>query len=537
MSLLRNFATVGSATLLSRLLGFVRDIMIAAALGTGPVADAFVVAFRFPNLFRRVFAEGAFNSAFVPLFARSLEGEGSESERREAARAFAQEAMSGLLAVLGVLSAVAMIAMPILMLVLAPGFVSDPAKFDLTVLLTRITFPYLALVSLVALIAGVLNGLGRFAAAAFAPTLLNVVFIAVLWALLAAGLAGQESAGIWLCVGVLVGGAAQLALVWNDLHRARFALRLVRPHWTPRVRRLVTLGVPGVIAGGITQINIVVGTMIASMQAGAVSLLYYADRLYQLPLGVVGIAIGVVLLPELSRRLKAGDEAGVKIAKARSLEFAMLLTLPAAVALAVVPQEIVSVLFERGAFGQEARIGTAAALQAFAIGLPSFVLIKVLSPAFFAREDTRTPMYVGGVAVAVNVVVSLALFPALGPVGIALATSVSGWLNALILYVLMVRRGYWKINRPLAFKMLLLLACALAMGAALIGLSKAMAPWLVVGSPMALRLAGLAGLVLGGAAVFFGLAFLSGAARLADMKRLMRRQPANPNSSSPPPAA
>ncbi|MBO6675691.1 MAG: murein biosynthesis integral membrane protein MurJ [Rhizobiales bacterium] len=520
MSLLRNFATVGGATLSSRVLGFVRDILMAAALGTGPVADAFVVAFRFPNLFRRLFAEGAFNSAFVPLFARTLEGEG-----REDAKAFAQEAMAGLLTVLALVTAVAMIAMPLLMLVLAPGFIGDPDKFDLTVFLTRITFPYLTLVSILALISGVLNGLGRFAAAAFAPTLLNVVLIGVLWALLEADLAGEAEAGMWLAIGVVIGGFAQLALVVGDLHRAGFLLKLVRPRWSERMKRLVSLGVPGVIAGGITQINIVVGTMIASLQAGAVSLLYYADRLYQLPLGVVGIAIGVVLLPELSRRLKAGDEAGVKVASARSLEFAMLLTLPAAVALAAIPVPLVSVLFERGAFGEEARIGTAAALQAFAIGLPSFVLIKVFSPAFFAREDTKTPMLVGGLSVAVNVACSLALFPFIGHVGIALATSLAGWVNALVLYYLIVKRGYWHIERALMVKVAILLGCAIAMGALLIGLAGLLETQLAITSPLLMRVSALAGLVLAGVLTFFGLAHVTGAAKLGEMKRMLTRKP------------
>ena len=525
MSLLRNFATVGGATLSSRLLGFVRDILMAAALGTGPVADAFVVAFRFPNLFRRLFAEGAFNSAFVPLFSRALEGK-DEAKARAEAKAFAQQAMAGLLTVLTLVTAIAMIAMPLLMLMLAPGFIGDPAKFDLTVLLTRITFAYLALVSLLALVSGVLNGLGRFAAAAFAPTLLNVVLIGVLWAILAFGLAGDEQAGIWLAGGVVLGGLAQLALVWGDLHRAGFVLKLVRPRWSAGMKRLVTLGVPGVIAGGITQINIVVGTMIASLQAGAVSLLYYADRLYQLPLGVVGIAIGVVLLPELARRLKAGDEAGMKVASARSLEFSMLLTLPAACALAAIPLPLVSVLFERGAFTEDARIGTAAALQAFAVGLPAFVLIKVFSPAFFAREDTKTPMKIGAVAVAVNIIVSLALFPVIGHVGIALATSVAGWVNAGLLYRLMVKRGYWRIDRSLAMTVALLLACALAMAAALIGLDRLLADQLAVGAPLIVRVAALGALVVGGMAVFFGLAHLTGAARLGDMKRLLKRNTA-----------
>lgn len=527
MSLLRNFATVGGATLTSRVLGFVRDILMAAALGTGPVADAFVVAFRFPNLFRRLFAEGAFNSAFVPLFARTLEGEGKDN-----AKAFAQEAMAGLLTVLALVTAVAMIAMPILMLVLAPGFIGDSDKFDLTVFLTRITFPYLTLVSILALISGVLNGLGRFAAAAFAPTLLNVVLIGVLWVLLAAGLAGEAEAGMWLAIGVVIGGFAQLAMVIGDLHRAGFLLKLVRPRWSDRMKRLVSLGVPGVIAGGITQINIVVGTMIASLQAGAVSLLYYADRLYQLPLGVVGIAIGVVLLPELSRRLKAGDEAGVKVASARSLEFAMLLTLPAAVALAAIPIPLVSVLFERGAFGEEARLGTAAALQAFAIGLPSFVLIKVFSPAFFAREDTKTPMLIGGLSVAVNVACSLALFPFIGHVGIALATSLAGWVNALVLYYLIAKRGYWHFERALAIKVAILFGCAVAMGAVLMGLAGVLDAQLAITTSLWLRVAALGGLVLAGIVTFFGLAHLTGAARLGDMKRMMMRKPSADRSAS-----
>lgn len=523
MSLLRNFATVGGATLSSRVLGFGRDIMMAAALGTGPVADAFVVAFRFPNLFRRLFAEGAFNSAFIPLFARSLEGEGTDAERRAAAKDFAQEAMAGLLTVLTLVCALAMIVMPLLMFVLAPGFIEDPEKFDLTVLLTRITMPYLALVSILALMSGVLNGLGRFAAAAFAPVMLNVVLIAVLALILAQGLAGAPDAGVWLAVGVLIGGVAQLVLVIVDLKRTGFSLKITRPRWSERMKRLVDLGIPGVIAGGITQINIVVGTMIASMQAGAVSLLYYADRLYQLPLGVVGIAIGVVLLPELSRRLKAGDEAGVKVAKARSLEFSMLLTLPAAIALAAIPLPLVSVLFERGAFGEEARIGTAAALQAFAIGLPSFVLIKVFSPAFFAREDTKTPMKVAGLSVVVNIVTSLTLFPFLGHVGIALATSLAGWVNALVLYQLMVNRGYWQIDRAMLLKLLWLLGCAAVMGVVLIALAGWLAPYLALEALFPVRLLALGGLILVGIITFFGLAHMTGAAKLGALKAMLKR--------------
>jgi hypothetical protein len=359
VSLLRNFATVGGATLSSRVLGFVRDILMAAALGTGPVADAFVVAFRFPNLFRRLFAEGAFNSAFVPLFARTLGGRGPRgcqgiraggdgwpvdgSGARHGGR---DDRHAGPDADFGT------------GLHWRPGKirsdgVSDPDHLPLS-------DPGFHLGADIGRVERAWPVRGGSLCADTAQCGFDRC---------ALGLAGcrfgrRGEAGMWLAIGVVIGGFAQLALVIGDLHRAGFLLKLVRPRWSERMKRLVSLGVPGIIAGGITQINIVVGTMIASLQAGAVSLLYYADRLYQLPLGVVGIAIGVVLLPELSRRLKAGDEAGVKVASARSLEFAMLLTLPAAVALAAIPVPLVSVLFERGAFSEEARIGTAAALQA-----------------------------------------------------------------------------------------------------------------------------------------------------------------------------
>ncbi|WP_306117333.1 MULTISPECIES: murein biosynthesis integral membrane protein MurJ [unclassified Roseitalea] len=519
MSLLRNFATVGGATLASRVLGFVRDILFAAALGVGPVADAFVVAFRFPNLFRRLFAEGAFNSAFIPLFSRRLEGEG----RAEASR-FASEAMAGLITVLATLTAIAMIAMPVLMYALAPGFSADPDKFGLAVELTRITFPYLALVSLLALISGVLNGLGRFAAAAFAPVLLNVVLIAVLAYIVAAGLVGQRAAGVWLSFGVIAGGIAQLAMVVIALRREGFPLGFVRPRWNGRMKRLVTLGIPGVIAGGITQINIVVGTIIASMQAGAVTLLYLADRLYQLPLGVVGIAIGVVLLPELSRQLKVGNGEVVRQTEARALQFSMMLTLPAAVALAVVPVELVSVLFERVEFTAEDTAGTAAALRAFAIGLPAFVLVKVFSPGFFAREDTATPMKIGAVAVAVNIGASLALFPILGHVGIALATSLAGWVNALLLYALLNRRGLWTIDASMARLLGLMALSAVLMGACVMGAAALLAEPLARTSPLPVRVGALAVVVGTGIVSFFAIAHLTGAARLGTLRRMLVRK-------------
>ncbi|MCB1476461.1 MAG: murein biosynthesis integral membrane protein MurJ [Rhodobiaceae bacterium] len=511
MSMLRNFATVGGATATSRLLGFVRDMFIAAALGTGPVADAFVVAFRFPNLFRRLFAEGAFNSAFIPLFARSLEGEGQASASR-----FAGEAAMALLTVLLVLTALCEIAMPLLMYVMAPGFAADPAKFDLAILLTRIAFPYLTLVSLLALVSGVLNGLGRFAAAALAPALLNVVLIATLLFVFFMDWADTPEAGIALTIGTVIGGIAQLLLVVYAMRRAGFHMPLRRPALTAGVKRLARLAVPGVVAGGVTQINIVVGTMIASMSAGAVSYLYYADRLYQLPLGIVGVAIGVVLLPDISRRLRADDLAGTLHAQNRAIEFSLILTLPATVALIAMPLVIVSALFQRGAFGPADSVATANAVIAFAIGLPAFVLNKVFSPAFFAREDTATPMRFAIAGVVTNIVVSLALFPFFAHVGIALATSIAGWLNTGLLARGLLRANALVVDARLKTKILGSVAASILMGIAIVALR-----WLLDGTMPALLL--LVVLVLAGIVAYSVAAVALKVTSPSEIRRMMRR--------------
>lgn len=513
MSLLKNFVTVGGATASSRVLGFVRDMFIAAALGTGPVADAFFVAFRFPNLFRRLFAEGAFNSAFVPLFAKSLEGDGEAEARR-----FAEEALSGLLTALLAVTAVIEIAMPLFMYVLAPGFSSDPAKFELTVVLTRIAFPYLTFVSLVALYSGVLNARGRFAAAAFAPALLNVVLIATLVAVFWFGEAGSPAAGVWLTWGTTVGGIAQLACLVFAAGHDGMVLRLVWPRLTSRLKRLAALALPGVLAGGITQINIVIGTMIASLAPGAVSYLYYADRIYQLPLGIVGIAIGIVLLPDLSRHLRAGRDDLVDFTQNRALEFAMALTLPAAIALIVMAHPIIALLYQRGSFDASDTAATSAALVAFAAGLPAFVLVKVFSPGFFAREDTRTPMWFAGITVAVNIVVSLALFPWLAHVGIAIATSLSGWVNTVLLAIALHRRGHFRLDELLARRLPLLALAALLMGACLyVAIAMLAGP---LAGRLLERAATVGALVAGGVAVFGLFCQITG---VVDFRRVLRR--------------
>ncbi len=522
MMLYRAFATVGGLTLISRVLGFIRDILIAAALGTGSVADAFFVAFRFPNLFRRLFGEGAFNAAFVPLFARRLEGEGEEAAER-----FAEDAMAGLGFVLLLFSAAAMLAMPWLMMVLAPGFAMEPEKYDLAVALTRIAFPYLLCMSLVALLSGILNSYQRFWAAAAAPILLNIVLISAILLAIWAGYAARREAGFLLATAVTVAGVAQLAMLWVAVRRAGVRLSIRLPRYNEGMRRLVTLGIPGVISGGITQINIVVGTIIASLQAGAVSFLYYADRLYQLPLGIVGIAIGVVLLPDLARKLRAGDMAAVHESQNRSLEFALLLTMPAAVALAVAAEPIISVLFERGAFGASDTTATAAALVAFSVGLPAFVLIKVFQPAFFAREDTKTPMWFAGVSMLVNVAGSFALFywfQAAGwmpHVGIALATSLAGWVNAVLLWFVLAREGDFVPDRLLTRNLPAVVVASALMGCGLWFAMHSIATYTATGEPILVRISALGALVTGGAAVFFVL--LAAFGRF-NFRRLLGRQ-------------
>ena len=524
MKLYRAFATVGSLTLVSRVLGFVRDIMIAAGLGSGWIADAFFVAFRFPNLFRRLFGEGAFNAAFVPLYAKRLEGEGKDS-----ARGFAEEALAGLAFLLLVLSVIAIIAMPWLIYLLAPGFSGEPRKLELAVTLSQIAFPYLFCMSLVALLSGVLNALGRFTAAAAAPILLNVVLIAALGLALWRGLASTPEAGLILAVAVTIAGIAQLAMLWVASRRAGMRLGLRAPGYSADMRRLVALGVPGLVSGGITQINIVVGTIIASLQAGAVSYLYYADRLYQLPLGIVGVAVGVVLLPDLARKLRAGDHQAAMDSQNRSLEFALLLTLPAAVALAVVAEPIVRVLFERGAFTALDTPATAWALVAFAVGLPAFVLIKVFQPAFFAREDTRTPMRLAVVNLMVNALGSIALFylfpriGLMGHVGIAVATSLAGWINAAMLWAALGRRGHIAADSRLARSLPLIVLASLVMGGVLWLAHAWLAPYLAASQPSPTKAAALAALVAAGGLAYGTMIIVTGVMRPAQLKALLRR--------------
>jgi putative peptidoglycan lipid II flippase len=512
MKLYRGFATVGGMTIVSRVLGFVRDVLIAAVLGTSSVADAFFVAFRVPNMFRRLFAEGAFDAAFIPLFAKRLHVDGPD-----AARAFAGQALAGLTLLLVAFTLLAEIAMPWLMLLLAPGFASDPAKFDLAVMLARIALPYLVCMSLVALYTGVLNALGRFAIAALAPTLLNVVLIAVLLAIVAFGSGDQSAAGVALAWGIAASGLLQVLVVAFAAAKVGMAVPLEPPRLTPDMHRLMALAAPGIVAGGMAQITVVISTIIATLQDRVVSWLYYADRLFQLPLGVIGVAIGVVLLPDLSHKLRSGDHDAVLASENRALEFALLLTLPAAIALFLAAEPIMRVLFERGAFSTDDAKATGQMLAALALGLPAYVLIKVLHPSFFAREDTKTPMIFAGISMAANVVMSFTLFVLVGPTGIAIATMLSGWLNVALLAATLKRRESFVLDQTFRRRFAGTIAASAVMGVVVFALVQRLEPWFAPASGLLAQMAALIAIVAGGLMVYLGAAQLLGAAKFREL--------------------
>jgi len=408
--------------------------------------------------------------------------------------------------------------MPWFIYLIGSGFSQDPEKLALAIDLTRITFPYLLFMAVVALISGVLNSLYRFAAAAAAPILLNVIFIAALVAVLPFF---AEVPGHVMAWAVCVSGAAQLIFLVVAAKRAGMALRFPRPRLTPGVRRLMVLMLPGMLSAGALQINIFVGSSIASWQEGAFSFLYYADRVYQLPLGLIGIAIGIVLLPDLARKLRAGNENQAMHSLNRGLEFALLLTLPAAAALVVLAGPVIGGLFQHGRFGAQDAEATASALAAFAWGLPAFVLVKILQPAFYAREDTLTPFRYSVVSVVANVALSLFLFWQLRHVGIALATTLAAWLNAVLLGLSLRRFGFCHLDERFRRRLPRILAASAGMGLALWGLRQATDPWLI--DSFVERASALAILVVAGLAIYGILAFGLGAVSRTDLAGSLRR--------------
>ena len=516
--LLSGFLTVGLWTMLSRVLGFARDIVIAARLGDGPVGEAFIVAFALPNMFRRFFAEGAFNMAFVPIFSKKLEN-GDDSE------GFARDAASGLAAILIVFTVVAQLAMPWLVLAMASGF-ADDNRFVLGTDFGRVVFPYILFISLAALLSGVLNATGRFVAAAAAPVLLNIILIG---AMALSGPMGWDF-GWALAWAVPVAGIAQLALVWWSAARAGFRIIPRMPQMTPDLKRLAIVAGPAALAGGVIQINLLVGRQVASFFDGAIMYLNLADRLYQLPLGVVAIAIGVVLLPDLSRKLAAGDTDGGRDAMNRAAEFALLLTIPAAVALVVISLPIVSVLYQRGAFGADAAMATAWVTAIYGVGLPAFVLQKVLQPLFFARHDTKSPFRYAVVAMIINAVIAIGLAPVIGYLSAALATTIAGWAMIWLLWRGSRAMGdAAQIDTRLGKQTGRIVASSLIMGAILAAVEAALWPYFFADF---VRYFALTALVATGLVSYFIAARLTGALDLSELRMALRRSsPAAPDAT------
>jgi putative peptidoglycan lipid II flippase len=527
MSLVKKFATVASGTLMSRIFGLTREMLMAAALGTGPVADAFNAAFRFPNTFRRLFAEGAFNAAFVPLFAKEIEANGMDGAKR-----FSEEVFGVLFSVLMALTIVMELFMPLLVrTVIAPGFVEDPQKFSNTVSMAIIMFPYLACMSLAAMMGGMLNSLHRYFAAAVAPVFLNIILIGVLAYAWYAGY-DEVAVGYGLSWGVMAAGLVQLAIVWFAVRNAGISIVFRRPRMTDNVKRLLVLALPAAITGGITQINLLINTNIASGREGAITSLANADRVYQLPLGVVGIAVATVLLPELARALRSGNIKEAGNLQNRSVEFILFLTLPAAAALLVMSEPIIRLLLERGEFTAESTSRVASILAIYGLGLPAFVLIKAFIPGFFAREDTKTPMIFAAVSVVINIAMALTLFPILAEAGIATAEVTAGWVNAILLFATLIWRGHWGRDIPLLTRIPRLMIAAAIMAFALSYAIERAAPYLAAQAPVHVQAAGVFGLIVMSMIIYFALAFGSGGASLGMIRRNVKRRTKNPE---PPP--
>jgi putative peptidoglycan lipid II flippase len=529
MSLVRKFATVGGSTLISRFFGFAREMLMATALGTGPMADAFYAAFRFPNLFRRLFAEGAFNAAFVPLFAREIEEGG-----KDAAKRFSEEVFGVLFTVLLLITIAMELAMPLIVrTIIAPGLDTASDKYDVTVRLAIIMFPYLMCMSLTAMLSGMLNSLHHFFAAAIAPVFLNVTMISALaWSVWYS--TAPEVTAEYLSWAVLIAGVLQMAVLYVGVRKAGMSIGFKRPRMTPKVKRLLMLALPAAVTGGITQINQLIGQMIASSKDGAIAALQFADRIYQLPLGVVGIAVGVVLLPELSRALRGGHEKEASNIQNRSLEFVLFLTLPAAAAIWVLSDEMIRVVYEHGAFTASMTSNVASTLAIYGLGLPGFVMIKALNPGFFAREDTKTPMRFTGIAVAVNCALAISLFPFFTERGIAAAEVVSGWTSVVLLFTTLVRRGHWDWENAFGWRIVRLVIAAGVMAVAIHYASQYAAPWLQPTSSIWNQVAALFALIFLAMLVYFSTAFAIGGASLRMITGSLKRKPGSKATPLPP---
>jgi putative peptidoglycan lipid II flippase len=512
-SLVKSSATIGFYTMISRVLGFARDVTIASFLGASWLSDAFFVAFKIPNFLRRLFAEGAFNAAFVPMFASMLAGDGEEK-----AKQFADEALSLLVSVLLLVSVICILLMPWLMLVLAPGFDEDLKKYDLTVLLTQITMPYIVFISVVSLLGGILNSFNRFAAVAATPILMNICLILV-------PIPVKYFVPTYahaLAISVFVAGLAQMLWLIFWCKKLGVMPRMQYPKLTERIRKLFRLMAPAAMGAGVAQINLFIDLIIASHIAGGVSYLYYADRLNELPLAIIGIAVGTALLPMLSKQLREGKIEAAKHSQNRAMEFALILALPACMGLIMLAEPLIRVLYERGEFNAIDTAKTFPALIAFAAGLPAFILIKVLTPAFYANHDTKTPFKIATLCIAVNLVLNLLLIQPLAHVGMALATTLAGWLNVSLLVWQLEKRDLFKADEKLKQRLPRIVASGVAMSTALLVIAPFFASfWQMSFVP---KLMGLLLLCTAGGAVY-SLALLgSKAVSLGELKGYVRRK-------------
>lgn len=513
MSLVKSTAVIGFFTLISRISGFLRDVLMANAIGASWLSDAFFVAFKLPNFFRRLFAEGAFNVAFIPSFAGILTAEG-----REAALKFAGEVMSMLLVVLLILNAIFLAFMPQITPLFAPGFADSPEKFDLTVTLSDITFPYILFISLVSLLGGVLNSFGKFAAPAASPILLNLCMIGgMLW------LTETPTPAHALAWSVLIAGFVQLAWLVAICLRHDMLPHLKRPRITPQVKAMLLLMAPAAIGSGVQQLNLLIDVIIASHIPGAVSFLYYADRITELPIGMIGVAVGTVLLPMLSRQIKAGAMEEARASMNRALEIVMLVGLPATAACMVVAEPIIRVLYMHGKFTETDMIATTSALIAFGAGLPAFLAVKIFAPGFYANHDTKTPFKIAIVCVVVNLFFNLTLMGPFRHVGMAMATTIASWVNLCVMATILHKRGVFSPDRALKTRLLKMSAASIIMALILICTHDFFAPYYT--GPMLTRAIALTGMITFGGVVY-GFAILAlKAYDAAYLTRVFRRKP------------
>lgn len=518
MKLVKALGSVGGLTLASRILALVRDTLAARYVGAGFASDAFNVAFRLPNMFRALFAEGAFSAAFIPMFNRKAHGEGGIAAGYD----FAQRALAVLLPVLILFTAVLLVAAWPITFALSGGFSRQSpsaSQFAFAVTLSRITLPYLALISLASLLGGILNSLERFWVNAAAPILLNIAMIAGLWFFHGAN--EYETARVQ-AMSVTAGGALQLIWLIMACRSAGVSMRLRMPRLDGDIRQLLKLILPAAAGAGAAQINLMISTALSGwlLASGSITYIYYADRLNQLPLGLIGIGLGTILLPTISRLLSRGDEALAMETQNRGIELALFLTIPATVAFLAAAEPIVRGLFEYGRFTVEDARKCGWALSAFSIGLPSYVLVKVLTPGYYARGDTRTPVRYAMISIGINIVGNMVLIPLAGHVGPPLATALSSTVNVAMLYRTLVARGHFIADRQLKRRLPRLALAALAMGGVVLAFQHVLDPWL--GGRALERYAALAVLVGAGIAIYAVACFLTGAYRIADLKAQMR---------------